>query len=271
MERREGHNWIGNQSPWSGSSDPFHRPAHSVAACFLRLPSLRGCSSSAKLSAGSLFIAWCSPVVACFLRLPCVKRRLGAAVLQLQRLFFILLLSPSVPFRWYAPSSRYCSHQAWGLKRGCFFLCRIPYAVACCFDLLFTHCVTNVTHSLRLGLRVFCPVLPVSLSFSRGSVRTLFDSTIYFHFNLFKVRRSSTHLGFRGPLFPLGRAYKCAACIFCNTWFQIPCWQIVHVHVNIIMARLSNSSPPFNTKIHCKLVYIYIYIAWQDRRLDWER
>ena len=129
----------------------------------------------------------------------------------------------------------------------------------CCFDLLFTHCVTNVTHSLGLGLRVFCPVLLVSLSFSRGSVRTLFDSTIYFHFNLFKVRRSSTHLGFRGPLYPLGRAYKCAACIFCNTWFQIPCWQIVHVHLNIIMARLSNASPPFNTKIHCKLVYIYIY------------
>ena len=120
-------------------------------------------------------------------------------------------------------------------------------------------------------MRVFCPVLPVSLSFSRGSVRTLFDSTIYFHFNLFKVRRSSTHLGFRGPLFPLGRAYKCAACIFCNTWFQIPCWQIVHVHINTIMARLSYSSPPFNTKIHCKLVYIYIYISldkiegWTER------
>ena len=79
----EGHNWIGNQSPWSGSSDPFHRPAHSVAACFLRLPPFRG---------------------------------------------------------------------RWG----------------------------------RLGLGVFCPVLPVSLPFSRGSVSTLFDFTIYFHFNLFR-------------------------------------------------------------------------------------
>ena len=228
---REGHNGIGNQSPWSGSSDPFHRPAHSVAACFLRLPPFRGCCSSAKLSAGSLFIAWCSPVIACFLRLPYVKRRLGVTVLQVQCLFFILLVSSFVPFRRYAPSSRYCSHQAWDLKRGCFFLCRIPYAVPCCFDPLFTHCVTNVTHSLGLGLRVFCPVLPVSLPSSRGSVPTLFDSTIHFHSNLFKVRRSSNHLGFRGGLFPLGRAYKYAACIFCNTWFQIPCWQIVHVHI----------------------------------------
>ena len=153
------------------------------------IPPFRGRCSSAKLSAGSLFIAWCSPVVvSCFLRLPYVKRRLGSAVLQVQCLFFILLFSSFVPFRWYAPSSRYCSHQAWGLKRGCFFLCRIPYAVPCCFDLLFTHCVTNVTHSLGLGLRVFCPVLPVSFPFSRGSgsVPTLFDSTIYFHFNLFK-------------------------------------------------------------------------------------
>ena len=51
----EGHNWIGNQSPWPGPSDPSHRPDHSVAACFLRLPPFRGRCSSAKLSAGSLF------------------------------------------------------------------------------------------------------------------------------------------------------------------------------------------------------------------------
>ena len=57
---------------------------------------------------------------------------------------------------------------------------------------------------------------------------------------------------FQRPHFPLLRVYKYAACIFCNTWFQIPCWQIVHVHINIIMAGLSYSSPPFNTKIHCK-------------------
>ena len=154
----EGHNWIGNQSPWSGSSDPFHRPAHSVAACFLRLPPFRG---------------------------------------------------------------------RWG----------------------------------RLGLGFFCPVLPVLLPFSRGSVSTLFDFTISILIFL-EVWWSSKHLGFRGRLFPLGRAYKYAACIFCNTWFQIPCWQIVHVHINTIMTRLSYSSPPFNTKIHCKLVYIYIYFLF---------
>ena len=53
----------------------------------------------------AFFIAWCSPVVACFLRLPYAKRRLGAAVLQVQCLSFILLFSSFVPFRRYAPSS----------------------------------------------------------------------------------------------------------------------------------------------------------------------
>ena len=62
LEPREGHNWIGNQSPWSGSSDPSHRPAHSVATCFLRLPPFRGRCSLAKLAAKSLFYG-CSPVV----------------------------------------------------------------------------------------------------------------------------------------------------------------------------------------------------------------
>ena len=60
----------------------------------------------------AFFIAWCSPVVACFLRLPYAKRRLGAAVLQVQFFFFILLFSSFIPFRRYAPSSPYCSHQA---------------------------------------------------------------------------------------------------------------------------------------------------------------
>ena len=121
-----------------------------------------------------------------------------------------------------------------------------------------TYCVTNVTYSLGLGLRVSCPILPVSLPFSRGP--TLFDPTIYVHFNIFKSPTKLQSSRFQRAPFPLGRAYKYAACIFCNTWFQIPCWQIVHVHINIIMARLSYSSPLFNTKIHCKLVYIYIYI-----------
>ena len=85
----------------------------------------------------AFFIAWCSPVVACFLRLPYAKRRLGAAVLQVQFFFFILLFSSFIPFRRYAPSSPYFSHQAWDLKRGCFFFCRIPYAVPCCFNLLY--------------------------------------------------------------------------------------------------------------------------------------
>ena len=120
-------------------------------------------------------------------------------------------------------------------------------------------CTYCVTYSLGLGLRVSCPILPVSLPFSRGSVPTLFDPTIYVHFNIFKSPTKLQSSRFQRAPFPLGRAYKYAACIFCNTWFQIPCWQIVHVHINIIMARFSYSSPPFNTKIHCKLVYIYVY------------
>ena len=103
-----------------------------VAACFLRLPPFRGRCFWAKLSAGSLFIAWSSRVIACFLRPPYVKRRLGAAVLQVQCLFFMLLFSSFVPFRQDGPSSRYCSRQAWDLKRGCCFLCRIPAVSISC-------------------------------------------------------------------------------------------------------------------------------------------
>ena len=133
------------------------------------------------------------------------------------------------------------------------FLMQFPAVSISC-----TYCVTNVTYSLGLGLRVSCPILPVSLPFSRGP--TLFDPTIYVHFNIFKSPTKLQSSRFQRAPFPLGRAYKYAACIFCNTWFQIPCWQIVHVHINIIMARFSYSSPPFNTKIHCKLVYIYMYM-----------
>ena len=74
--------WIGNQSPWSGSSDPFHRPAHSVAVCFLRLPPFRWTFRWKPLF--YRLVQSCHRVVACFLRLPYVKRRLGAAFLQVQ-------------------------------------------------------------------------------------------------------------------------------------------------------------------------------------------
>ena len=146
-------------------------------------------------------------------------------------IFFIYSVSPVCPFLPLLFASGLRSEK--GLF---FFLSRIPYAAPCCFDLLFTHCVTNVTHSLGLGLRVF-----FAQSFpSRSHVRVaqflhcsilLFISILIF----LNVRRSSNHLGFRGRLLPLGRAYKYAACIFCNTWFQIPCWRIIHVHINIII------------------------------------
>ena len=91
----EGHNWIGNQSPWPDPSDPSHRPDHSVAACFLRLPPFGGRCSSAKLSAGSLFyrlVQSCRCVVACFLRLPYAKRRLGCRCFSGTVLFLYLII-----------------------------------------------------------------------------------------------------------------------------------------------------------------------------------
>ena len=107
LEPREGHNWIDNQSPWPGPSDPSHRPAHSVTACFLRLPPFRGRCSSAKLSAGSPFyrlVQSCRRVVACFLCLPYAKRRLGCRCSSGTVLFLYLIIfsiysvSPVCPF-----------------------------------------------------------------------------------------------------------------------------------------------------------------------------
>ena len=178
LEPREGHNWIGNQSPWSGSSDPFHRPAHSVAACLLRLPPF-----SWTFRWNPFFIAWCSLVVVSSPAFYVYRTSSAVWVLMFFRysaflyliIFFICSVSPVCPFLPLLFASGLRS------ENGLFF----PLSHPCCFDLLFTHCVTNVTHSLGLGLRVFCPVRPVSLPFSPGSVPTLFYSTIYLHFNIF--------------------------------------------------------------------------------------
>ena len=122
-----------------------------------------------------------------------------------------------------------------------------------------TYCVTNVTYSLGLGLRVSCPILPVSVPFSRGSVPTLFDPTIYVHFNIFKSPTKLQSSRFQRAPFPLGRAYKYAACIFCNTWFQIPCWQIVHVHI-YHHGKIKLLFPAVQYQnILLTSIYIYIY------------
>ena len=260
MEPREGHNWISNQSTWSGSSDPSYRPAHSVAACFLRLPPFRGRCSSAKLSAGSLFyrlVQSCrrllSTSTVCQAPFGC-RCSSGTVLFLYLIIFFNYSVSPVCPFLPLLFASGLRSEKRLFFFSFVAFLMQFPAVSISC-----TYCVTNVTYSLGLGLRVSCPILPVSLPFPRGSVPTLFDPTIYVHFNIFKSPTKLQSSRFQRAPFPLGRAYKYAACIFCNTWFQIPCWQIVHVHINIIMARFSYSSPPFNTKIHCKLVYIYVY------------
>ena len=93
-------------------------------------------------------------------------------------IFFIYSVSPVCPFLplLFASGLRSERRLFYPLSH---FLCCSPL-----FRSLFMHCVTNVTHSLGLGLRVFCPVLPVSLPFC------------------LKVRRGSNHLGFRGRIFP---------------------------------------------------------------------
>ena len=152
MEPREGHNWISNQSTWSGSSDPSYRPAHSVAACFLRLPPFRGRCSSAKLSAGSLFyrlVQSCRRLLSksTVRQAPFGCRCSSGTVLFLYLIiFFIYSVSPVCPFLPLLFASGLRSE-----KRLFFFFCRIPYAVPCCFNLLYV---------LRPGFESFLPNPP---------------------------------------------------------------------------------------------------------------
>ena len=149
----EGHNWIGNQSPWPGPSDPSHRPDHSVAACFLRLPPFRGRCSSAKLSAGSLFfIAWCSPVVVSspasyVYRTPSAVW--GAAVFQVQcfslsHSFLHLFRFAGMPLPPLIVRIRLviCKGVVFSFVA---FLIQFPAVSISC-----THCVTNVTQTLHI-------------------------------------------------------------------------------------------------------------------------
>ena len=149
----EGHNWIGNQSPWPDPSDPSHRPDHSVAACFLRLPPFRGRCSSAKLSAGSLFfIAWCSPVVVSspasyVYRTPSAVW--GAAVFQVQcfslsHSFLHLFRFAGMPLPPLIVRIRLviCKGVVFSFVA---FLIQFPAVSISC-----THCVTNVTQTLHI-------------------------------------------------------------------------------------------------------------------------
>ena len=125
-------------------------------------------------------------------------------------IFFICSVSPVCPFLPLLFASGLRS------ENGLFF----PLSHPCCFDLLFTHCVTNVTHSLGLGLRVFCPVRPVSLPFSPGSVPTLFYSTIYLHFNIFKKKSDEAPtISVSEASFSLGVGVQIRCMDFCHTWF----------------------------------------------------
>ena len=146
------------------------------------------------------------------------------------------------------------------MKGGCFFVCLFVFVLFLfsfvTFLMLFPAVSGNNRYTFyRPGFEVFCPVPSVLLPFSRGSVPTLFDSTIYFHFNVFKssTRRQLSLL--QRPHFSLGTGIQMRCMYF---FVQIRGFKfhvgkkLVHVHINIIMAGLSYSSPPFNTKIHCK-------------------
>ena len=172
-----------NQSPWSGFSDPSHRPAHSVAACFLRLPPFRGRCSSAKLSAGSLFyrlVQSCRRVVACFststVRQAPFGCRCSSGTVPFLYLFifFIYSVSPVCPFLPLLFASGLRSE-----KRLCCFLLSQSYALRYKRYTFF-----------RPGFEGFLPSPPRLAAIlawrPRGSVPTLFDPTIYFHFNIFK-------------------------------------------------------------------------------------
>ena len=145
----------------------------------------------------------CRRVVACFLTVrqaPFGYRCSSGTVLFIYlTIFFIYSVSPVCPFLplLFASGLRSERRLFYPLSH---FLCCSPL-----FRSLFTHCVTNVTHSLGLGLRVFCPVLPVSLPFC------------------LKVRRGSNHLGFRGRIFPCYR--------YTNT-----------LHVFLVIRSLSNGA-----------------------------
>ena len=161
MEPREGHNWISNQSTWSGSSDPSYRPAHSVAACFLRLPPFRGRCSSAKLSAGSLFyrlVQSCrrllSTSTVCQAPFGC-RCSSGTVLFLYLIIFFNYSVSPVCPFLPLLFASGLRS------EKRLFFLLSlyIPYAVPCCFNLLYVLRYKRYIF-LRPGFEGFLPNPP---------------------------------------------------------------------------------------------------------------
>ena len=157
------------------------------------------------------------------------------------------------------------------MKGGCFFVCLFVFVLFLfsfvTFLMLFPAVSGNNRYTFfRPGFEVFCPVPSVLLPFSRGSVPTLFDSTIYFHFNIFKSPTKLQSSRFQRAPFPLGRAYKYAACIFCNTWFQIPCWQIVHVHI-YHHGKIKLLFPAVQYQ-NTLLTSIYIYIFFHGHGSD---
>ena len=150
----EGHNWIGNQSPWPDPSDPSHRPDHSVAACFLRLPPFRGRCSSAKLSAGSLFFLSLGAVLSsCRRLLPTSTVRQAPfgvplffrySTFSLSYYFFHLFRFAGMPLPPLIVRIRLviCKGVVFSFVA---FLIQFPAVSISC-----THCVTNVTQTLHI-------------------------------------------------------------------------------------------------------------------------
>ena len=221
-------------SPWSGSSDLFHRPARSVAACFLRLQPFRGRYPSAKISAGSFL-------------------SLGAVLSSCRRLLSYRASSAVWVSLFFRYGAFYLPYYFLHLFR--FAGMPLPPPIVCIRLEIWKEVVLSFVTFLMLFPAVSISVHALRYkryTFFRPGFEGFLPSPPRLAAILFESPTRLQPSRFQRPHFPLLQVYKYAACIFCNTLFQIPCWQVVHVHINIIMAGLSYSSPPFSTKIHCK-------------------
>ena len=202
-------------SPWSGSSGSCHRPAHSVAAFFLSLPSF-GCRCFLQLTfpleASSRLIPLCHRLLSTTststaVWLPLLFRY---GVFSISYYFLIYSTSSVCPFA----SSPSCLHEACHLANRLFspsshFLCGSR-----CSDLLFPHCVTH-SEKNRAG---FSPSPPCLAAILARFVQYLFVSM----FKMFLKSDEAPVISVSEAAFPLGRAYKYTACIFTSTCFKIP-------------------------------------------------
>ena len=162
-------------------------------------------------------LAWCRYVAACFYDFH-VYRRLGAALVQVRRFFFLYLTifpcsaSPGCPFA----SSPSRSHEVCHLANRLFFPSSHFLCGSRCSDLLLARFALHILGKKKgLGSP---PVPHVSLPFSRGSNSTYLFPCLKCFFKSDEAQSSR----FQRLHFPWGHSYKYTACIFTSTCFKIP-------------------------------------------------